>query len=129
VEGLLRGDSITRADFYGKMFHLGALSTNEIRRKENLPSVEGGDTRYRELNLGELGAPDPGSDVAPAEDDAATVAETVQKVYLGVGPVLTSDEAREIVNAAGGNLPIPMPEPDPVEPAPAPAEEGAPADA
>jgi 2-keto-3-deoxy-6-phosphogluconate aldolase len=33
----------------------------------------------------------------------------VQKAYLGVGTVLTSDEARELVNAAGGNLAIPGP--------------------
>jgi hypothetical protein len=34
----------------------------------------------------------------------------VQKVYLGVGKVITSDEAREIVNGAGANLAIPGPE-------------------
>lgn len=38
-----------------------------------------------------------------------TIAETIQKVYLGVGKVLTSDEAREIANAAGANLPVPGP--------------------
>lgn len=59
VEGLLRGDSKQRAEFYTSMFHLGAYSTNDIRRLENRAPVDGGDTRYRELNLGELGAPDP----------------------------------------------------------------------
>lgn len=126
VEGLLRGDSSERAQFYSQMFKLGVYSTNDIRRLENLAPVEGGDARYRELNLGELGVPDPGTD-APTEDDAATVAETVQKVYLGVGPVLTTDEAREIVNAAGGNLPIPKPA-DPEAPA-APIEQEVPTDA
>jgi hypothetical protein len=38
------------------------------------------------------------------------VAEVVQKVYLGVGKVITSDEARAIINAAGGDLPIPGPQ-------------------
>jgi HK97 family phage portal protein len=119
AEGLLRGDSAARATFYTQMFHLGVFSTNDIRRLENLPPVEGGDVRYRELNLGELGQPDPGTE--SVIDDAASVAETVQKVYLGVGPVLTTDEAREIVNAAGGSLPIPKPA-DLNEPAPVPQE-------
>jgi len=38
-----------------------------------------------------------------------SIAEIVQKVYLGVGKVITSDEAREIVNAAGANLSVPGP--------------------
>lgn len=80
VEGLLRGDSQQRAAFYGQMFHLGVFSTNEIRRLENLPPVDGGDARYRELNLGELGAPDPEptpppalppADPAPAPEETA----------------------------------------------------------
>lgn len=50
-----------------------------------------------------------------AGDDEATarrlsVAEAVQKVYLGVGKVITSDEARAIVNELGGDLPVPGPE-------------------
>ncbi|NLP82597.1 DUF935 family protein [Microbacterium sp. CFH 90308] len=37
-------------------------------------------------------------------DKARDVAETVQKVYLGVGPVLTKKEARDIVRQAGADL-------------------------
>lgn len=36
---------------------------------------------------------------------ARELAEIVQKIYLGVGVVLTAEEAREIVNGAGGQLP------------------------
>lgn len=43
MEGLLRGDSAGRADFYGKMAGMGAMTINEIRAKENLTPVEGGD--------------------------------------------------------------------------------------
>ena len=74
VEGLLRGDSAQRSEFYTKLFHLGVFSTNDIRRLENLAPVgEAGDTRYRELNLGELGAPDPAASpaLAPAEGASA----------------------------------------------------------
>lgn len=59
LEGLLRGDSSARAQFYQQMFSLGVLSTNEIRELEERGPVEGGDVRYRPLNMGELGQPDP----------------------------------------------------------------------
>jgi HK97 family phage portal protein len=55
VEGLLRGDSKARSEFYTSMWNLGALSTNEIRNKEDMADVEGGDARYRPLNMGQLG--------------------------------------------------------------------------
>jgi HK97 family phage portal protein len=59
VEGLLRGDSAQRAGFYTQMWNIGVYSTNDIRRLENQPPVDGGDVRYRPLNMGELGQPDP----------------------------------------------------------------------
>jgi hypothetical protein len=40
------------------MWNLGALSTNEIRAYEEQAPVEGGDVRYRPLNMGELGTTD-----------------------------------------------------------------------
>ena len=36
LEGLLRGATKDRAEFYGKMFNIGAMSINEIRGKEDL---------------------------------------------------------------------------------------------
>ena len=46
-----------------------------------------------------------------------TAVEAIQKAYLGVGKVLTSDEARRLVNQYGADLDIPgpdfTPEPDP----------------
>lgn len=41
VEGLLRGDSKGRADFYGSGIKDGWLLKSEARRLENLPSIEG----------------------------------------------------------------------------------------
>lgn len=70
LEGLLRGDSEARSAFYTSMWNLGALSTNEIRAYEELPPVEGGDTRYRPLNMGELGSFD--TDAQPTEEAATT---------------------------------------------------------
>lgn len=43
VQGLMRGDSKTRATFYTKMASVGAMTPNEIRKLENLPPIEGGD--------------------------------------------------------------------------------------
>lgn len=41
VEGLLRGDSTNRADFYDKGIQSGWLLPSEARRFENLPTIEG----------------------------------------------------------------------------------------
>lgn len=41
VEGLLRGDSVNRADFYEKGIRAGWLLKSEARRLENLPTIEG----------------------------------------------------------------------------------------
>jgi phage portal protein BeeE len=47
VEGLLRGDSKSRSDFYGRALGGSAgpawMTPNEVRRLENLPPVAGGD--------------------------------------------------------------------------------------
>ena len=66
LEGLLRGDSAARAAFYTSMWNLGALNTNEIRAYEDKAPVEGGDMRYRPLNMGELGTAEPGQAPVPA---------------------------------------------------------------
>lgn len=43
IEGLLRADSGGRAAFYREMTQMGAMTINEVRARENLPPVEGGD--------------------------------------------------------------------------------------
>ncbi|GAB3475000.1 phage portal protein [Polaromonas eurypsychrophila] len=47
VEGLLRGDSVNRADFYDKGISSGWLLPSEARRLENLPVIEGIDNAQR----------------------------------------------------------------------------------
>ena len=51
VDGLLRGDSQARGEFYTKMFQLGGMSPNDIRAKENMNPVEGGDQHFVQLNM------------------------------------------------------------------------------
>ena len=43
LEGLLRGDSAARSAFYQSALANGWMTINEVREKENLPRVEGGD--------------------------------------------------------------------------------------
>ena len=54
VEGLLRGDSAARADFYQKARTASWMTPNEIRAKENLPPVEGGDDLHVPMNMAPL---------------------------------------------------------------------------
>jgi HK97 family phage portal protein len=43
LDGLLRGDSTARATFYQSALASGWMTINEVRAKENMPGVEGGD--------------------------------------------------------------------------------------
>lgn len=51
LEGLLRGDSTSRADLYGKLFSIGAINRDEIRSRENLNPVPGGDQYFVMSNM------------------------------------------------------------------------------
>ena len=96
IRGLMRGDAASRSAYYRSMWDIGVLSTDDIRELENMDPVEGGEVRYRPLNMGTLGAPpsvedvlaqqQPGSGidgqaveggVAAAEGEAEPVAEPV----------------------------------------------------
>ena len=43
TDDLLRGDYASRIEGYSKMLQNGVLSTNEVRRKENMRPIDGGD--------------------------------------------------------------------------------------
>jgi len=51
VQGLLRGDSVSRADFYSKMFNIGAFSVNDIRELEDMNPIKGGDEHFVPMNM------------------------------------------------------------------------------
>lgn len=51
LEGLLRADSQGRAALYSTMAQNGIFTRNEIRAKENLPPMPGGDTLTVQVNL------------------------------------------------------------------------------
>lgn len=46
IDGLLRGDSASRGEFYSKLINCGAISPDLIADKENLPRGAGGERRY-----------------------------------------------------------------------------------
>ena len=48
---LLRGDSKARAEYYAKLFSIGAISPNEIRRKENMNDTSDGNKYYVPMNM------------------------------------------------------------------------------
>tara|TARA_R100001369_G_scaffold81040_2_gene111741 strand:+ start:762 stop:1964 length:1203 start_codon:yes stop_codon:yes gene_type:complete len=51
VNGLLRGDAKTRNEAYKTAITNGYMSINEVRRKENLNSIEGGDKHFMQMNM------------------------------------------------------------------------------
>jgi HK97 family phage portal protein len=51
VDGLLRGDAVSRATFYRTMLDKGVFSINEVREKEDMDPVEGGDIHLVPLNM------------------------------------------------------------------------------
>ena len=51
VEGLLRGDSAARANYYKEMLQTGVFSINEVRRLEDLNPIEGGNSHLVPLNF------------------------------------------------------------------------------
>lgn len=52
--GLLRGDMKTRSEYYRNMRNIAGITVNEMREKENLPRVEGGDDLHMPLNMAPL---------------------------------------------------------------------------
>lgn len=58
LESLLRADTKSRAEFYAKMFSIGALCPDDIRALENMNAIPGGKGKlyYRPANMVPIGA-------------------------------------------------------------------------
>lgn len=111
MDEVLRGDFETRSVALHNADH---LTLAEKRKLENLPFIEGTDHIF--LNSATLPLGADGSLVSPtssAKGDATPeeIALMLQKIYLAVGVVITSDEARALANRAGAGLTGPGPEP------------------
>lgn len=73
VQGLMRGDSKARADYYASGHQNGWLTINEIRQAEDMGPVVGGDRHFVQANLVPLDratvpAPTPDPEPDPADD-------------------------------------------------------------
>lgn len=132
VETLLRGDSAARAQFYTSLSNLGALSPNDIREKENLNPIEGGDRYFVPLNMVPLDQA--GQPQQEGGDDDAEAKATMQR-DLAIGRSLLNierhiaqgfDDLAELEYTRLRDLyslgPAPMPEPPEPEPVAAPTE-------
>jgi HK97 family phage portal protein len=51
MDAALRGNAEARTAMYSGLFQLGVMSPNEIREKEDMDPVDGGDERFVQLNL------------------------------------------------------------------------------
>lgn len=89
-QGLMRGDSKARAEYYASGHQNGWLTTNEIRRAEDLQPVPGGDTLFVQTNLAPMqqlvsgNIPAPGT--AKNEDDDL---DALESRWQTVAPKLT----------------------------------------
>jgi hypothetical protein len=55
MEGLLRGDTDSRREFYAAMRQWGIFTVNDVLELENMEQVEGGDTRLLPAGYSEIG--------------------------------------------------------------------------
>lgn len=126
TDALLRMDPSARADLMVKLKTAGLRVPSELRALDNLPPFT--DEQLAELDqhataTGKAAGGGKGGEpsAAPAAGSAVKAqAEILQKAYLAVGVVITADEARAMVNDAGGHLTIPSGPLKPEAPAPVP---------
>lgn len=112
LEGLLRGDTEARFTAYDTAIKGGWMAPAEVRRLENQPPVEGLDYYQRPLNVDTIGPDADAADQTEADEFQRNLdlARALQTLYLAVGPVISQDEAREIINRLGGDLSGPGPD-------------------
>lgn len=116
IDGLLRGDAEARSQFYTSMFNIGAMSPNDIRAKENMNPVPGGDDYFVQLNMVPVDQAADGPELEPVRSlpteqrteqrarKAATMRRRLQQTHVrtfadAVGRILRR-EANDVGNAA-----------------------------
>ena len=121
-KAMLRGDLPSRYAAYAVARQWGWASANDVLRLEDQDEIgPAGDVYLVPLNMVNaeaLVATNPDA-LVETDDDGMPTVEAVQKVYLGVGTVITAEEAREILNrdhGAGLTGPFTAAEPPPAGP-------------
>lgn len=99
--GVLRGSPEKQIESYSTQIQTGQRTINEIRKLDNLPPIEGGDQLLINGALTSVAGL-----VEPLGDNPKALAEMVQKLYLGTPEraVISTDEARAVLNRAGAGL-------------------------
>jgi len=54
LASLLEGDTQSMAEYYSKLFNIGVLSPNDIRKMRGLNPVPGGDKHFVQINMGDI---------------------------------------------------------------------------
>lgn len=90
---LLRMDAIAQANLFETELKSKTTTVNEVRVKLDRPTF-----------------PDPAFDDPGIPGGQKSVADEIKAITPGVNVVVTPDEARQILNDAGADLPIPAPD-------------------
>jgi HK97 family phage portal protein len=106
-DALVRSELKARMDSYAVALDNGILTLDEVRALEDrAPLTPEQVIAWQDQYV--VPRPNGAGDTKAARQDSA--ARLLQQVYLAVGTVITSDEARAIVNASGSaSLPLPGP--------------------
>lgn len=107
----LREDEADAANIQGvRASTITALIREGFTAESSIAAVDNDDFRLLvHSGLVSVQLQAPGAGAPNAGSDARSLVEMVQKVYLGVGTVLSADEARQMLNQAGAGLSIPGP--------------------
>ena len=116
VDGITRGDLATRFGAYSIGIQNGIFSLNEVRRLENMNSIEGGDTHFVPLNMTALGPDgmpmkptpntppqDPPQDEEPGEPSTPASSGGSRTLDIFIAPILF-DAAERIIKRETNEL-------------------------
>lgn len=92
ADAMIRTDTKTRYEVHKMGLEAGIVTQDEARQLENRPPLTDDQKADWQAIYGK------------GQRDL-TLPEAIQKTYLGVGSILTTNEARDIVNEYGANLP------------------------
>ncbi len=101
VEGLMRGDSAQRSNYYRQLSDMGILSVNEIRAKENLNTLddENADKHFIQLNRAPLEDWTPAEPAPPAEPiDPPDVTDDERSIFARQLIAREVDSLRKLVS-------------------------------
>jgi HK97 family phage portal protein len=94
TRGFLRADATTRSAYYNTLWNLGVASVNEIRSWENMNPVDGGDTRFVQLNMTTL------DKAAQVVEEPAVVEEIVVDQTAPVPEPVEAEEGPQIADVS-----------------------------